>query len=182
MSEKEKLINIIKNINGRFTMGDIYNLTKNRKLANEIIDELGENGLLEYYEEGSNTIFEIKRPQYYISIPVPLGTTLYTYDLKCCDACYFQGKLFEEKFPKNDGEHRCGVLPCHTRYIRTREIIFTLENVSFVLKYYNKSLFDTPEKAETAGKKLAEDNRITLEKLGFTFDEKGYSTKNEEDY
>ena len=61
MSEKEKLINIIKNINGRFTMGDIYNLTKNRKLANEIIDELGENGLLEYYDEGSNIIFEIKK-------------------------------------------------------------------------------------------------------------------------
>ena len=61
MSEKEKLINIIKNINGRFTMGDIYNLTKNRKLANEIIDELGENGLLQYYDEGSNIIFEIKK-------------------------------------------------------------------------------------------------------------------------
>ena len=120
----------------------------------------------------------MQEKKYTVEVPVPLGTTLYTYMLRCCDACVFQKEIFDQHFYIVGKDGRCGYYPCRTKYMGTRDIQFSLKNIESVLENFGKSYFLTPEEAESAGKMLVSENIKKMKELGFTLTEDGYSPVN----
>lgn len=106
-----------------------------------------------------------------INLPVPLGSPLYTYVLKCCDACVMQKSAFE----KNVGHAlRCAISPCHTRLQRIKKYEFTLSGIPVVLKEWGKSIFATEQEALDAANKITKENREKIKSLGIILDKDGY--------
>lgn len=103
-----------------------------------------------------------------IRLPVPLGTTVWEFVTKCNDACTFQAEEFDAAFPPKEGEEgRCSMfLPCHTRFCWADTMTLTLNNLSFILERWQKSIFATKEEAQTAGEKLVEEHKKQLLEKG----------------
>lgn len=173
MTERETIRKIIMDFKGPFTVADINLKASNRPLILKIIDELCESGALDYsYEDGINR-FEVHKPKYTIEIPVPLGTTIYEYMTSCGDFCTFDDEKFDNCFPPKTHGRCSRYMPCHTIYKGVREFQLTLENVGYVLKYWEDTIFETKEEAEKKGISIAEEHRKELAELGFELTEEG---------
>ena len=102
-----------------------------------------------------------------ITLPVPLGATVYSYSLKCCDACLFQQEKFDETFPKAKYPERCGTLPCNTIFNGTYSTVFAFFNMETVLSQWGTRFFATEKEAEQQGLALTKRYRTQMESMGF---------------
>lgn len=110
-----------------------------------------------------------------INLPVPLGATVYSYSLKCCDACLFQQEKFDETFPKAKYPERCGTLPCNTIFNGTYSTVFAFFNMETVLSQWGTRFFVTEKEAEQQGLVLTKRYRTQMESMGFELRPDGYS-------
>ena len=173
LTDTERIKNLIMSIKGPFTVADIYSKETNRPLVLKTIDELCDSGALDYnYEDGINS-FQVHKEKYTIEIPVPLGTTVYEYMTTCGDFCTFDDEKFDKIFPPKP-EGRCSrQMPCHTVYKGVRELKLTLDNVGYILRLWNDSIFETKEEAENKGLEVIEEHRKKMVELGFELTEEG---------
>lgn len=105
-----------------------------------------------------------------INLPVPFGSTVYTYVTTCGDFCLFQSEKFLKRgFCCGDNS------PCHTKLHGTRKIVLNYETLGRVLTEWGKTIFATPEEAAQAGKKLIKEHQSIMLSYGFLMDENGYS-------
>lgn len=110
-----------------------------------------------------------------ITLPVPLGTKVYSILTKCGDFCMFQKDHFNKTFGEKEGGHCDSLMPCHTRYRQPMEMTVTLDNLSYVLEYWNVKCFATFEEADSVTKTRIAEHVEKMKELGFKVDEKGYS-------
>lgn len=105
-----------------------------------------------------------------INLPVPFGSTVYTYVTTCGDFCLFQSEKFYKKSINCRDDS-----PCHTKFHGTRKIVLNFDTLGKVLTEWGKTIFATPEEAELAGKKLVKEHQSTMLSYGFLMDANGYS-------
>lgn len=109
-----------------------------------------------------------------ITLPVPLGSTVYQVTTKCGDFCTFQQDLFDKIFPPTE-KGRCGVKkPCHTVPYQIYKSKLKFHNMEFVLENWETWVFPTEEAAERRMKEIVEGNRKKMLELGFALREDGY--------
>lgn len=110
-----------------------------------------------------------------ITLPVPLGSTVYQVATKCGDFCTFQQKLFDKVFPPVK-EGRCGVdKPCHTVEWNIYKPTLKFSNMEYVLENWGIWVFATEEAAKQRMKEVLENNRKKMQELGFAIrDKDGY--------
>lgn len=109
-----------------------------------------------------------------ITLPVPLGSTIYQVSTKCGDFCTFQQELFDKIFPPTK-EGRCGKeKPCHAveAIIYKKKLEFS--NMEYVLKNWETWFFLTEDAAEQRMKEVVEANRKKMLELGFNLRDDGY--------
>jgi predicted alternative tryptophan synthase beta-subunit len=63
--------------------------------------------------------------------------------------------------------------PCHTRFRRVDSFEFTLNNIEYVLKYWGVRVFETPEEAEAAGRKLVSEHIKEMQEMGYAIKDDG---------
>ena len=120
-----------------------------------------------------------------ISLPVPLGTTVFTVGTSCGHFCYWQQKLFDEHFPNKENGHCSVYMPCHTIPwgIYVHELKFS--NMQTILDTWGDRTFATREEAEDRMKTIVEANRTKMRELGFQVDLNGngylHNTQESED-
>lgn len=108
-----------------------------------------------------------------LTLPVPLGTTIYSVSLKCGDFCHWQSKNFHSK--NTDGTLKCDVnSPCHTVKWHVYKNVFTLSNIEWVLNNYGQWIFDNKAEAESKAESVIKHNRKTMSNLGFMMTDSGY--------
>lgn len=100
-----------------------------------------------------------------ITLEVPLGSMIYEFRTRCCDACSFQKEKFKKEFSDRDGCNHNS--PCHTEYVGTHGFELNMNNLGYVLSGWRKDYFPTEKEAEEAGKKLVEDHIKWMTKHGF---------------
>lgn len=109
-----------------------------------------------------------------ITLPVPMGNTVYQVAAKCGDFCTFQQELFDKIFPPVK-EGRCGVdKPCHTVEWNVYKIVLKFSNMEYVLENWETWVFPTEEAAQQRMKEIVEGNRKKMRDLGFAIREDGY--------
>lgn len=111
-----------------------------------------------------------------ITLPIPLGTTLYEIVTTCGDFCYFQEDKFNEIYPKELATRCNRDMPCHTRLHSIKPIEFNLSNIETVLKDFNKWIFTTEDEAKQVAEKIIEKNRKEMLLNGFYLKSDGYGT------
>ena len=113
-----------------------------------------------------------------ITLPVPLGTVLYTFDTKCGDFCTFQREKFDQLYePTPKG--RCGRHKlCHTRLGSVSTVVLELSNIEFVLKDFGTWVFQSEEEARQKMEQIVSKNVSTMKQLGFKMNESGYGYNN----
>lgn len=115
-----------------------------------------------------------------ITLPVPLGSKVYGFTLKCCDACLFQRTRFNETYPPYKYGDRCNMkMPCHTRFRKITEIEVTLDNIKKILEGFGIRFFETKEEAKAKGEALAKRHANQMKSMGFNLDENNYCIKEE---
>lgn len=115
-----------------------------------------------------------------ITLPVPLGSTLYTPVTSCGDFCYFQKELFDSTFPPVKGSRCSHQMPCHTKSCTVRRFIFSFQNMETVLRDYGTWIFASKEEAAEKGERYITENRDKMRELGFFVAEDGYGKPKEE--
>lgn len=124
------------------------------------------------HEERMKYISDDKRV---ITLPVPLGSTLYQVATECGDFCLFQQERFDKIFPPTK-EGRCAKdMPCHTMEWNVYKIVLKFSNIEFVLENWEKWVFPSEEAAQQRMKDVVESNRKKMQELGFAIREDGYS-------
>lgn len=109
-----------------------------------------------------------------ITLPVPLGSTVYQVVTNCGDFCTFQQELFDKVFPPTK-EGRCGVgKPCHTVEWNVYKPTLKFSNMEFILENWGIWVFPTEEAAQQRMKEVVEGNRKKMQDLGFALRENGY--------
>lgn len=102
-----------------------------------------------------------------IYLDVPLGSTLYYYSTKCCDACMYE-KL------RQKGVFGCNTdSACHTIPNGVSSFEFSLANIAYVSQYFGTKIFSTAEEAEKKMMELCEKNRNILRNEGLDINEEG---------
>lgn len=111
--------------------------------------------------------------EYVINLPVPLGSTVYTFVTTCGDFCLFQGERVKS-LP--DAGIRCDSgAPCHTRVHSVKEVKLNLDTVGMVVSGWGKTVFATPKEAMEAANAVVKEHRRIMCGYGFAMDENGYS-------
>ena len=106
-----------------------------------------------------------------ITLPVPIGATVYEIKPKCGRFCLMQKELFNKNFPEHeecDWED-----PCQTRPASFEAIELTFDNLAYVLSRWGKSVFATKDEASFEYILRMNGNRERMEELGFQMDEFG---------
>ncbi|WP_286077848.1 hypothetical protein [Thomasclavelia cocleata] len=115
-----------------------------------------------------------------IKLPIPLGTTVYGFTLKCCDACLFQKTKFNNTYPPSKYGDRCNSkMPCHTRFGRVTAVELTFESMKNILKGWGVRFFETKEEAMAKGEAIANRHANQMKSMGFNLDENNYCIKEE---
>lgn len=116
----------------------------------------------------------INEDQTVITLPVPLGSTVYQVATKCGDFCTFQQELFDKIFPPVK-EGRCGVdKPCHTVEWNVYKSALEFSNMEFILENWGVWVFPSEEAAQQRMKEIVDANRKKMRELGFSVREDGY--------
>lgn len=107
-----------------------------------------------------------------ITLDIPLGSKVYTFRTKCCDACLFEAEKFKNDFPFKETCQK--ELPCHTRFIGTESITFSLDTIGIIFPKWGIDYFSTKEEAEEKGRAVVEEHCEWMRKHGFNVNnEKG---------
>lgn len=109
-----------------------------------------------------------------ISLPVPLGTTVYQVNTTCGDFCLFQKENFNNLVPYKEQGRCSNILPCHTIGKEPREIELNINNLS-LLNEWEKTIFESYNEAKDKTKELVHKNIKYLKNNNILIDEKGYS-------
>ena len=112
-----------------------------------------------------------------INLPVSLGSVVYRWNTRCCDACTFQEWLFRKNFEDHSG---CSACPCHTRFAGSDSVVLSLSNLEFVLAKWGSRYFATKDEADKAGLAFVQQNIAFVKSLGFELNERGYSIVKED--
>lgn len=107
-----------------------------------------------------------------ISLPVPLGSIIYQVNTTCGDFCLFQKEKFDKLTP--DRKQCFNKLPCHTIEKEPIKIELTINNLS-LLNEWEKTVFETYEKAKEKTKEIINKNIKVLEDNNILLDKRGYS-------
>jgi hypothetical protein len=102
-----------------------------------------------------------------ITLPVPLGSKVYYYNLTCFDGCIFQKELFDRVYPKDKGG-RCGSLPCYIEIHGIREIELNLHNIHLILEKWEEKFFSSKAEARIKAMEIIELNKKELQRQGFS--------------
>lgn len=111
-----------------------------------------------------------------ISIPVPLGSEIYSYHMDCGDFCLHQNDLFYKMKEESPDLFLCAHdAACHTMKPIIETTTLSEKNFGLVLKYWNDWFFETREKAEKRAVELRNRNINLMKEKGFLLREDGYS-------
>lgn len=103
-----------------------------------------------------------------VTLPVPLGSTIYYPSTSCGDFCY------REPTKEQRNAMRCSMhAPCHVHLKGVLENTLRMENLAFVLGNWGTMYFPTPGEALTYGKNLVESHRREMDELGLPVDGTG---------
>jgi hypothetical protein len=105
-----------------------------------------------------------------ISIPVPIGETVWTFWTDCCGACYFQ--------PRDNTPIRCDAFaPCHTFIHTIQPVELKYSNLETILRLWGKKYFYTENEARNAVEKLTKEHIDQMRKLGYKINDDGTAEK-----
>lgn len=104
--------------------------------------------------------------EFNIPIPVPLGTTVYTFWTDCGNACAFQKR--DPQLIKCSRES-----PCHTKKKSVTPVTLGYDNLKTILDGWNVFYFRTSKEAEEAGNMRVAHNIQTMRELGYAVDDDG---------
>ena len=110
-------------------------------------------------------LMKISNDKKNITLDIPLGSKVYTFKTKCCDACLFEAKKFKKDFTFRETCQK--ELPCHTRFIGTESLILSLDNLGIIFPKWGIDYFETEEKAEERGLAVVEEHCKWMEDHGF---------------
>lgn len=106
-----------------------------------------------------------------ITLPVPLGTTVYTFNTRCNDACTFQKDKINQMESIDKMQISCSQdAICHIKLIGTLCESLTLRNLYYILPDWGTKWFATEDEAFAAGTKLVEEHKNRMAKLGLELD------------
>lgn len=129
-----------------------------------------------YIEEEKEMTY-ISEDRKVITLPVPLGTTLYEPITTCGDFCLNHKELFDKLYPKNEIGRCDRNMVCHTQLHSIRKFVFELSNIERVLNNFGVWIFETEEEAIEKATKIIHERINTLINQGFNIDEKGYGVR-----
>jgi hypothetical protein len=133
----------------------------------------------EYLEESEDDINKIKcekcprtnqfisQDGMIISLPVPLGSKVYTYSTDCNNMCMKQKALLKTWLNDENDIHCHPSSICHMKIRHIESMVVTLFNLITILTQWNKKIFATEEEALEAGNKIIEEHKKTLLSFGF---------------
>lgn len=125
-------------------------------------------------QKNANVMRYLNEEKTVITLPVPLGTTVYQVTTGCGDFCTFQQELFDKAFPPVK-EGRCGKdKPCHTAEGNVYKHTLKFSNLEYVLNNWGVWVFPDEEDAKRRMKEVVENNRKKMRELGFSIREDGY--------
>lgn len=104
--------------------------------------------------------------EFNIPIPVPLGTTVYSFWTDCCDACYLQKRKDKTIVCSRES-------PCHTRKKSITPVVLNYDNLKTILDGWNVFYFRTSKEAEEAGNMRVAHNIQTMRAMGYAIDDEG---------
>lgn len=114
-----------------------------------------------------------------ITLPVPLGTTLYQVTTGCGDFCMWQEDRFNKVFPPIK-EGRCGHdKPCHTVEWHIYKITLAFHNMEYMLNNFGTWVFASRKEAEKRSTEIVENNRNLMRQYGFEMRKDGYGLTKE---
>ena len=106
-----------------------------------------------------------------ITLPVPIGATVYEIKPKCGKFCLMQKELFSKYFPEHE---ECNWDdPCCTKPASFEAIELTFDNLAYVLSRWGKMVFATKDEARFEYILRMHRNREKMEELGFLMEEYG---------
>lgn len=113
-----------------------------------------------------------------ITLPIPLGSVVYSSETVCGDFCLFD----KENFQKS--KKRLNLCcdrnsPCHTRIHPSQPHIVTINNCIMISQLWGDKFFATKKEADAKTLETVDRNRFNMAIYAFNMRDDGYSQPNE---